>query len=242
MTIKTDHRLLYLQVIDRLKRDIEAGIYEEGERLPSEFELSKQLGISRATLREALRILEDENVVVRRHGVGTFVRSRAVFSSGIEELFSVTEMIERGGKNPGTIFLTSEKREVREEDMQRFNTDEDEHLVVVERVRTADGKPVVYCLDQIPEKFMPVSQNTTEEESLFNLLEKESNRRVLYAVTHIEPVGFHERISEILDCPPEASLLVLKQMHYDQNDNPVLYSLNYFRADKFDFHVVRRRV
>ncbi|MGM7701232.1 GntR family transcriptional regulator [Pseudalkalibacillus sp. Hm43] len=242
MTIKTDHRLLYLQVIDRLKKDIEAGVYEEGERLPSEFELSKQLGISRATLREALRILEDENVVVRRHGVGTFVRSRAVFSSGIEELFSVTEMIERGGKSPGTNFLSSDTRDVTEEELQRFNTEEDEQLVVVERVRTADGRPVVYCLDQIPAKFMPVNQKTTEEESLFNLLEKESNRRVLYAVTHIEPVGYHERVSEILECPPETSLLVLKQMHYDQNDNAVLYSVNYFRADKFDFHVVRRRV
>jgi GntR family transcriptional regulator len=242
VTIKTDHRLLYLQVIDRLKRDIEAGIYDEGERLPSEFELSKQLGISRATLREALRLLEDENVVVRRHGVGTFVRTRAVFSSGIEELFSVTEMIERGMKNPGTNFLSSDTRAVMEEDIQRFNAEKDDQMLVVERVRTADGQPVVYCLDQIPAKLMPVNQKTTEEESLFNLLEKESNRRVLYAVTHIEPVGYHDRISEILECPPESSLLVLKQMHYDQDDNPVLYSVNYFRADKFDFHVVRRRV
>ncbi|WP_349410556.1 GntR family transcriptional regulator [Pseudalkalibacillus sp. SCS-8] len=242
MTIKTDHRLLYLQVIDRLKRDIEAGNYEEGERLPSEFELSKQLGISRATLREALRILEDENVVVRRHGVGTFVRSRAVFSSGIEELFSVTEMIERGGKKPGTFFLESETRKASDEETQRFNLGDREELVVVERVRTADGQPVVFCLDQIPARLMPEQGKAKEEESLFNLLEKESNSRVLYAVTHIEPVGYHEKISEILQCQEESSLLVLKQMHYDQNDQPVLYSLNYFRADKFDFHVVRRRV
>ncbi|WP_257351483.1 GntR family transcriptional regulator [Pseudalkalibacillus decolorationis] len=241
MSIKTDHRLLYLQVIEHIKRDIENGVYQEGERLPSEFELSKQLGISRATLREALRILEDENIVVRRHGVGTFVRARALFSSGIEELFSVTDMIERAGKTPGTVFLSSDTRQATEEESKRLKLMENESLLVVERVRTAAGVPVVYCLDQIPSNLLPEKQ-PQEEESLFNLLERESNRSVLYAVTHIEPLGYHDRISEILECPPESSLLVLKQMHYDQNDRPVLYSVNYFRSDKFDFHVVRRRV
>ena len=79
VTIKADHRHLYLQVIDRLKSDIEAGIFKENEKLPSEFELSKSLGVSRATLREALRLLEEENVIVRRHGVGTLsTRSRCL--------------------------------------------------------------------------------------------------------------------------------------------------------------------
>ena len=68
MTIKVDQRHLYLQVIDRLKKDIENGIFKEKEKLPSEFKLAKSLGVSRATLREALRLLEEENVIVRRHG------------------------------------------------------------------------------------------------------------------------------------------------------------------------------
>ena len=63
MTIKVDHRHLYLQVIDRIKEDIEKGIFKEKEKLPSEFELAKSLGVSRATLREALRLLEEENVI-----------------------------------------------------------------------------------------------------------------------------------------------------------------------------------
>jgi len=84
VTIKADHRHLYLQVIDRLKSDIETGVFKENEKLPSEFELSKSLGVSRATLREALRLLEEENVIVRRHGVGTFVNPKPLFTSGIE--------------------------------------------------------------------------------------------------------------------------------------------------------------
>ena len=59
---------MYLKVIERIKEDIQNGIYTEKEKLPSEFELSKSMGVSRATLREALRILEEEHVIIRRHG------------------------------------------------------------------------------------------------------------------------------------------------------------------------------
>ncbi|MGM9928801.1 MAG: GntR family transcriptional regulator, partial [Bacillus sp. (in: firmicutes)] len=44
MSIKQDHRLLYLQVIDKIKKDIEDEVYAVNEKLPSEFELAKQLG------------------------------------------------------------------------------------------------------------------------------------------------------------------------------------------------------
>lgn len=241
MSIKSDNRHLYLQVIDRLKQDIEKGLYKEREKLPSEFDLAKQLGVSRATLREALRILEEENVIIRRHGVGTFVNAKPLFTSGIEQLNSVTNMIEIAGMSPGTIFLSSSTQGPTEEDVRRFNCSLDEEIVVIERVRTANGEPVVYCIDKIPEKILP-DNFSLEEESIFNLLEMKANRKITYAVAQIEPIGYHEKISPILECDPETALLVLKQMHYDEMDEPILYSVNYFKADKFRFHVLRKRV
>ncbi len=121
MSIKSDNRHLYLQVIDRLKQDIEEGVYKEREKLPSEFDLAKHLGVSRATLREALRILEEENVIIRRHGVGTFVNAKPLFTSGIEQLNSVTNMIKQAGMKPGTIFLSSSTQGAAEEDVRRFS-------------------------------------------------------------------------------------------------------------------------
>src|SRR5699024_8920645 len=93
MKIKTDSRHLYLQVIDQIKQDIESGKYEESEKVPSEVQLSKQLGVSLATLMEVLRILEEEHVSKRRHGVGTLINRKPLFPSGIEQLTSVTDMI-----------------------------------------------------------------------------------------------------------------------------------------------------
>lgn len=241
MSIKSDNRHLYLQVIDRLKQDIEEGIYKEREKLPSEFDLAKHLGVSRATLREALRILEEENVIIRRHGVGTFVNAKPLFTSGIEQLNSVTNMIKQAGMKPGTIFLSSSTQGATEEDIRRFSCSPDEEVILIERVRTANGDPVVYCIDKVPEHIFP-DNLPRGEESIFNILEEQANRRITYAVTQIEPLGYHEKISPILECEPETALLVLKQMHFDETDELILYSVNYFRADKFSFQVLRKRV
>ncbi|UOQ93273.1 GntR family transcriptional regulator [Halobacillus shinanisalinarum] len=241
MSIRQDTRHLYLQVIEQVKRDIENGIFLEKEKLPSEFELSKTLGVSRATLREALRILEEEGVVTRRHGVGTFVNPKPVFTSGIEELDSVTGMIKKSGMTPGSQYLSAELVEPTEDDRKRFTPVDLHKLARVERVRTADQQPVVYCTDRIPEGLIPLEQ-VREADSLFGVLERYTGKTISYAVTHIEPIGYHEKISPILNSEPDQALLLLKQMHYTKEDEPILLSSNYFRADKFSFHVLRKRV
>ncbi|MBX4161985.1 GntR family transcriptional regulator [Priestia megaterium] len=241
MSIRADNRHLYLQVIDKIKQNIEKGIFKEKERLPSEFDLSKHLGVSRATLREALRILEEENIIVRRHGVGTFVNTKPTFLSGIEQLNSITHMIEQAGMKAGTIFLSSQIQELSENDLTRFACGEDEQILFVERVRTANGEPVVYCMDKVPQKILPENFEY-KQESLLEILEKQAGKHISYAVANIEPLGYHEKVSPILQCEPETALLVLKQMHYDQYDEPILYSINYFKADQFSFQVLRKRV
>ncbi|WP_121639880.1 GntR family transcriptional regulator [Virgibacillus sp. Bac330] len=240
MSIKHDSRHLYLQVIDQIKKDIHNGTYKENEKLPSEFQLSKVLGVSRATLREALRILEEDNIVTRKHGVGTFVNPKPVFSSGIEQLTSVTYMIEQSGKKAGTEYLFTDIREATDKEKSRFAPHVVEQLVEIERVRTADGEPVVFCVDKIPEKIIPV-ESIQQADSFFKLMEDYANKRVAYAVTYIEPIGYHERIYKTLNCHKGQTLLLLRQMHYTSEDEAVLYSANYFRSDMFSFHVLRKR-
>ncbi|OEG00462.1 GntR family transcriptional regulator [Vulcanibacillus modesticaldus] len=241
MTLRSDNRPLYLLVIDKIKQDIENGVLQPGNRLPSEFVLSKQLGVSRATLREALRILEDENVVIRKHGVGTFVNAKPVFTSGIEELNSITNMIEKNNQKAGTIFLSNEFITASKSDIKALKINEGDKIIRIERIMTADNEPVVYCIDKIPESVLPQDFELKEESSMFQILEQHADIHISYAVADIEPIGSHEKISSLLQSPPESSLLVLRQVHYDIMDRPVLSSVNYFRADKFRFQVIRRR-
>ncbi|CAM3073173.1 GntR family transcriptional regulator [Filibacter tadaridae] len=240
--VKTDQRHLYVQVIERLKQDIESGVFKENERFPSEFDLARSLGVSRATLREALRVLEEDKVIVRKHGVGTFVNPKPLFSSGIEHLSSVSSMIRDAGMEPGTIFMDVSETEPCDENAARFDCSDEDRITTIKRVRTADGEPVVYCIDQVLSKNLPLGVERLVSDSLFDAIEKSGEIRIDQAVTHIEPVGYDDVASPILRCGVDVPLLVLLQQHYSEEGEMVLYSKNYFRADKFSFHVVRKRV
>lgn len=221
-------------------RNIKQGIYAENEKLPSEYILSKQLGVSRSTLREALRVLEEDNIVTRRHGVGTFVNPKPAYSSGIEELKSLTKMIRQSGKTPGSQYISAEIVDATEEDKKNFASGIS-RLARIERVRTADQIPVVFCIDNVPAELFPLDK-LQENESIFDAIENHIGKKIGYAITHIEPISYHDRVYSILDCSPNQSLLLLKQMHYTTDDEPILYSANYFRSDIFSFHVLRKRV
>ncbi|WP_192597456.1 GntR family transcriptional regulator [Sporosarcina limicola] len=242
MMVKADQRHLYVQVIEHLKRDIETGVFKENERFPSEFELARTLGVSRATLREALRVLEEEKVIVRKHGVGTFVNPKPLFSSGIEHLSSISSMIRDAGMEPGTIFMDVSETNPREEEIAKFDCSRNDSLVTIKRVRTADGTPVVYCIDHVLSKNLSAGTEELLDNSIFDAIEKSGSKRIVQAVAHIEPVGYDDEASSILRCGVEVPLLVLQQHHYSEEGEMVLYSKDYFRADKFNFHVVRKRV
>lgn len=231
----------YLIVTEQIKEKIKDGILAPGERLPSENEYAKQLGVSRATLRESLRLLEEENIITKKHGIGTFVNNRPMFSTGIEELRSITEMIQSVGKRPGTEVLLSKYVDPQEEDKEKLNLKDEDKVLLVKRVRTADDSPLVYCIDKVPAKLFSEESHLLGG-SLFNFIEKETNVHISYATADIETVSYDEEISTKLNCDKNTPLLVLKQLHFSANDDPVLYSINFFRSEQFSFNVVRKRV
>lgn len=237
--LRPDTRPLYMLVIDRLKEMSASGEWPPGTRLPSEFELAKMFGVSRATLREALRVLEEEGAVVRRHGIGTFIAERSLVQAGIEQLFSVTEWIERAGRNPGTTGFSIGEVEAGKEDQEAFGLKGPESLYLIHRIRTADDDPVVYCEDRVPKSVLPDGLDGFDG-SIFNHLEA-AGRPITYARTVIKPIAQHPEVFPALDVKEGQALLLLEQMHFDASDSPVLLSANYFRTDTFHFHVLRRR-
>ncbi|WP_347834307.1 GntR family transcriptional regulator [Gracilibacillus sp. JCM 18860] len=229
-------------MIEQIKTKINEGELEAGERLPSEMELAKQLNVSRNTLREALRILEEENVIIRRHGIGTFINKKPVFSGGIEELFSITDFIKREGKEPGTELLFHGAKQALSEDKMELQLSTDENVYLVKRVRTADSEPLVYCIDKIPLSLVGGEDFHFNQQSMLQSLQEEKGITISYAKAEIKTIGYHDEISKILNSDKNQPLLILKQIHYDLHDKPILYSINFFRSDQVSFSVFRKRL
>src|ERR671936_773966 len=138
---------------EELRQAILGGTFRPGSQLPTEAELCEMLGVSRTVVREALRVLEDEGLVTRRHGVGTFVRNHPILKN-LNFNFGITEMIESAGLAPGTNYLAIRSEAADPEKADQLRVPEGTPLVTVERVRTADGRPVVYTLDTITESLI----------------------------------------------------------------------------------------
>lgn len=241
--IKNDSRPLYLRIKEYIEGLIQNQTYRPGDRLPSENTLANELGVSRATLREALRVLEEEGKIVKHQGIGTFISEpKPTFLKGIEELVSVTETIEKAGYIPGTKGLSVKKIKPSESLKTKMKLTTDNEILQLERIRTANSLPVVYCLDHINLAYL--NNNFSEDDftgSLFNILQKKFNIIIKYALAQIIPVNSNKKLSTYLKIKENVPLLLLEQYHYDRNDRMVLFSQNYFRSDQFQFKVLRQR-
>ena len=99
---------LYQQLYDLLLDQIRSGVYPPGSKIPSEEELCKTYDLSRVTVRNALGRLVDDNILVKRHGKGTFVAT-PVFTESAYANGSFTKSCEQMGATPSTGNLPSTK-------------------------------------------------------------------------------------------------------------------------------------
>lgn len=243
MQVRQDNRPLYLLVKERLEKMIADGSYQAGEQLPPEAELARLFGVSRATLREALRVLEEEGVLTRKQGIGTFVNQpRALVERGIEELFSVTESIEKLGQKAGSIIVGLEQAQADKSMAEALNLPVGAELLKLSRLRTADNKVAVYCIDYIPKIYTErLPENASWDGSLFSLLESQLGIYIEQAIAQIVPINADENMAKLMHIRKNSPLLLLKQIHFERSGVPIFYCENYFRPDFFNFKVIRKR-
>lgn len=225
-----------------LRKAITGGTFRPGSQLPTEAELCEMLGVSRTVVREALRVLEDDGLVARRHGVGTFVRNHPILKN-LNFNFGITEMIESAGSRPGTSHLAIQKENADAEKADQLRVPLGSPLITVERVRTADGRPVVYSLDTVTEALVQQAGFDPQlllTESIYNILQSSLGQVVEYGIARLLPVAAPAQVTEKLKLPAHALTLYIVQTDYSSGDEPLIYSCEYHLPDAFDFMVWRR--
>ena len=193
---------------------IEHGTYVPGEKLPSEKELSVQLGISRSTLREALLNLEQEGVVLRRHGVGTFVAPgyEHRLESGLERLESILELAARQD-----LKVRIEGLEVRQIGAdatlgERLQVPPGTELTSVSRVICVDKTPIAYMVDFVLSSILP--QGKVDEAfngSVLDLLREKELAEIAQVVAHIVAMTADRALGERLKIKRGQPLLLMEE-------------------------------
>lgn len=232
---------LSFRIRDELVSRIATGRIAPGAKLPPEPELAEAMGVSRATLREALRSLEEDGFVTRTSGAGTYATHRPRLRNNLDVNFGVTEAIRAAGMRAGTMQSAIYTVAATPAEAEALDLDRGDVVVVLERTRTADGRPVVFSRDVIAATRLPVADLAAMplDGSLYELLER-YGRPVAHGIVTVAPERADRDLAKRLGVKPGGLLLFLRQVDYGTEGEPLLLSEEHHLAEAFEFSVVRR--
>ena len=211
-------------------------------RLPSEPTLSKQLGVSRATLREAMRSFEGQGMIRRRQGVGTFVAAKVpVIDTGLEVLESIETIAQRSGLTVRMGELQIQKVAADERLAGALNLEVGADLTRVSRIIFTEARPIAYLVDTLPMDVLAIDElQSGFTGSVLDLLLRRGDPKLTKSRTEIKAVGATSEVARPLQIQRDDVLLHFAAQLYSEGGRVVDYSISYFLPGYFRFHVVRR--
>ncbi len=211
-------------------------------RLPSEPHLAKQMGVSRATLREAMRSFEGQGMIRRRQGVGTFVAAKVpVIETGLEVLESIGTIAQRSGLTVRMGELLVEKITADKELAGKLTLEAGTNLTRVARIIYTENRPIAYLLDTLPVDVLSLDElQSGFTGSVLDLLLQRGVPKLIQSRTDIKAVGATPEVARALQIQRDDVLLLLAAQLYTEDSRVIDYSISYFLPGYFRFHVVRR--
>jgi GntR family transcriptional regulator len=211
-------------------------------RLPSEPRLARQMGVSRATLREAMRSFEGRGMIRRRQGVGTFVVGKVpVLDTGLEMLESIETIAQRSGLKVRMGELLIQQVSACEELAAKLNILVGANLTCVRRTIFTDQRPIAFLEDTLPMDILVAQElQTGFTGSVLDFLLQRGEPKLMRSRTEIRAIGATSEVARTLQIQREDVLLQLEAQLYSEGNRVVDYSISYFLPGYFRFHVVRR--
>lgn len=226
---------LHQQAEDLLRTMIQQEEYRKGKLMPNEVELSKELNISRNTLRQAINRLVFEGLLVRKKGYGTTVAPQNVMSNA-RNWMSFSQEMNTQGMVVQNFELHISRKTAPDEALEFFDTSKEVKLLCLERLRGQPNLPFVYFVSY----FNPAIPMTGEEDMTLPLYQNLNKNYGVVVKTSREMIyarAANAELAEKLDIDAGEPILIRKRFVLDVNDRPVEYNIGYYRADSFTYSI-----
>ena len=232
---------LYIQIRESLRKAIQDGDYTPGNPIPPENVLAETYHVSRMTVRHAIDGLQDEGLVYRRQGTGTFVTHHRI-PHDYSRLISSFDMVQQAGLEPGTRTLCLEIQPAKEHVAQRLSLAPGDSVVCFERLRLASGQPVAIVCSYVPQKLCPptILDDIPNHNSLFELLES-YGLRLARGIQTIEVRYADRRQSGLLDVAQGEAIVYVERLTFAEDGTPVDLAFVHNRADTYTCNIMLSR-
>lgn len=215
---------------------------ESGGQLPSEPKLAVELGVSRASLREAMRTFETRGLLQRKQGVGTFViHPSRVFDTSLENLNSLETIADQLGLEVSMGDLKVHRKVVDQDLSASLELPEDMEILQVSRVILAENRPVAFLEDNLPIDIInevDVMKDFTG--SVLDMLIRREDIPLASSKCEISAIGATHDLAIALQIQRHDPLLVFSSLLFSTRGRIIDSSFSYFLPGYFHFHIVRR--
>jgi GntR family transcriptional regulator, N-acetylglucosamine utilization regulator len=224
---------LWHQAETALRTLIATGDWSAGAQLPNEDRLGEMLGISRITLRHALRNLEEAGLLRREHGRGTFVRSATVVA-GVRGLTSFTEEMRSLALTASTRLVEANRVKATPEMADALEVNEGESVVQLKRLRLGNGVPIGIQTSHLPEVRVPgLFEDAQQVLSLYRWLEERCGIKPIRA-NEVYRVGQVDELdADLIQLPANTPAFQVERIAYDSR-GPFEYTLSTMRSDRYE--------
>lgn len=229
------------QLSDWLRSKIEDGTYGVDDQLPSEHQLSNQFGVSRITVRRALQTVENEGLIYRRQGLGSFVRDRRT-RQGLVRLTDFAQDMAQAGLEASSKVLHHAQEPASADVAAQLDVDLETTVVRLDRLRLADDAPVAFDRTWLPLFYAQLLEgHDLAHETIYRILEREYEIPVLRGRYRITAVNAAEPVATTLGLSPGQAVLLIERRSQTQGDKPVYFQRRYYRSDRVAYELELER-
>jgi GntR family transcriptional regulator len=233
-----------LQARDAVVEMISQLQLKAGDKLPSEAELTQAFDISRPMLREALRLLEQDGVLRTEHGRGRFLSAAGSLHvmRPITAYESITVMLRELGYEPETTVLSLRECPASEDEAAAtaLGCAPNDRVVLIERLRSQDGQPLVYSLEAVPREYLPPDLEPSNLAGSLNELLKRQQRQPRMSSASVSATWLPKGIARSLDFSPSMPWLLITETCLTEEGASAVHARDYHRGDLFSFNFSRR--
>jgi DNA-binding GntR family transcriptional regulator len=227
-------------VRDGLRRAVITGTWPPGDKLPNEDALAERFGVSRATIREAVRGLVEEGYLARRHGSGTYVTARPLLRNSLDTNFSYTSYLESTGVRAGRRILGLRSIAASELVAEQLHVEPGTPVVELRRVRPADDRPAVYSVDHLLGSIVDADRDAEALGGSIYALLAGHGHPVRHAEAIVAPASADADLAGVLEVAEGTLLQHLQQVDVDVAGRRVLFSLEWHNPAVMELRVYRR--
>ena len=231
--IKLDHSSpvpLYYQASQALEQAIEDGRLPRGSKLDSELDLAEQLGISRPTMRAALKQLVDKGLLIRRRAIGTVVATQPVRRA--IALTSLYDDLKESGREPRTRVLNFEETPCPPEIAEQLGLGPNAPVLRFDRLRVVDSDPIALMHNFVPVGLLEIEREDLERTGLYDLFRQSGiSPHVATQRVGARKAGAEE--AELLEIEPGDPVLTMTRIAYDTSGRPIEYGSHSYPAESY---------